>query len=90
MKELGINMEYTVWSAMFTPAGVPMEIQKALDAALQKAAADPAVVEAFKKSGTPLSYQNQATFRNWWDEDYKRLDAIIKVIVEKEKNERKG
>jgi tripartite-type tricarboxylate transporter receptor subunit TctC len=89
MKELDIDMEYTVWSAMFTPAGVPVEIQRQLDAAVTRAAADPAVLEAFKKSGTPLAHQNQATFRKWWDEDTKRLESIIKVIVEKEKTTRK-
>ncbi len=81
MKELGVDMEYSVWSAMFTPAGVPAEIKRALDVAVTKAAADPAVKAMFAKSGTPLAHQNAADFRTWWDQDTQRLETIIKKIV---------
>lgn len=85
MKELGVDMEFESWAAMFTPVGVPVEIQKALDAAVTKTVADKALQETFKKIGMPIAHQNQEEFRKWWDVDTQRLDNIIKTIVEAEK-----
>jgi tripartite-type tricarboxylate transporter receptor subunit TctC len=85
MKELGVDMEFESWAAMFTPAGVPVEIQKQLDAAVTKTVADPALQETFKKIGMPIAHQNREQFAAWWDKDTQRLDGIIKTIVEAEK-----
>ncbi|HEX2217136.1 MAG TPA: tripartite tricarboxylate transporter substrate binding protein [Xanthobacteraceae bacterium] len=40
------------WSAVFAPAGTPMEVQKILHKAFSEAAKDPFVVEATAKTGT--------------------------------------
>lgn len=84
MKELGVDLEYENWAAMFTPAAVPVEIQKALDEAVTKTVADATLQEHFKKIGMPIAHQNQDAFRKWWDVDTNRLDGIIKKIVEAE------
>lgn len=84
LKELGVDMEYTSWGAVFTPAGVPVEIQKQLDAAVTKTVADPALQDVFKKIGMPIAHLGQDEFRTWWDQDTQRLDRIIKAIVEAE------
>ena len=84
MKELGVDMEFESWAAVFTPAGVPVEIQKRLDAAITKSVADPDVQATFKKIGMPIAYQNREQFGPWWDKDTERLDKIIKTIVEAE------
>ncbi len=86
MKELGVPMEFENWAAVFTPAGVPVAIQKALDAAVTKTVSDPALQATFKKIGMPIAHQNQEQFRKWWDTDTERLDGIIKKIVEADKS----
>jgi tripartite-type tricarboxylate transporter receptor subunit TctC len=48
---LGPKFDIVYWQAMFAPAGTPAEVIKALNAALQEAVSDPALVERWKKEG---------------------------------------
>lgn len=88
MKELGIDLFYATWSGVFLPKGVPDDIVKAMDEAISKAVQDPDVANAYKKQGTALSYLNAADFRKFWDEDTARLEPIVKMIAEKEKDKK--
>lgn len=86
MKELGIDMFYATWAGVFLPKGTPPEIVKALDEAVGRAVKDPDVVNAFKKQGTGLAYLNAADFAKFWDEDTARLEPVVKLIADKEKD----
>jgi tripartite-type tricarboxylate transporter receptor subunit TctC len=48
---LGPKFDIVYWQGMFAPAGTPEPIIKALNAALQEAVADPALLERWKKEG---------------------------------------
>ena len=48
---LGPKFDIVYWQGMFAPAGTPAPVIKALNAALQEAVADPALVAKWKKEG---------------------------------------
>ena len=85
MKELGVEMDYSVWAGMFVPKGTPAEIKRTIGAVVTKAAKDADVKGNLAKSGVALAYQDADEFRTWWDSDTKRLESIIKTIVKSEK-----
>jgi tripartite-type tricarboxylate transporter receptor subunit TctC len=48
---LGPKFDIVYWQAMFAPAGTPPAVIKTLNAALQEAVSEPALVERWKKEG---------------------------------------
>ncbi|MDH2326910.1 tripartite tricarboxylate transporter substrate-binding protein [Cereibacter sp. SYSU M97828] len=60
--EAGIpEAEVSIWHGIYTPKGTPAEVNEALSASLQKALADPAIVQAFADLGTTPSPAEDAT-----------------------------
>ena len=81
LKELGVNLEYTVWAGAFMPKAVPAPIRKIIEDAIGKIANDPAFKATIAKSGSTLAYQNAADFQAWWDKDTAAMDVVIKKIA---------
>jgi tripartite-type tricarboxylate transporter receptor subunit TctC len=80
LKELGYDIEYYLWSAMFAPRGVPPAVVTTLRDAVRRAVQDPEFKTAAKKVQTPIAYQDADEFRAFWDADARKLAAIIKQI----------
>jgi tripartite-type tricarboxylate transporter receptor subunit TctC len=79
-KELGYDIEYYLWQALFAPKGVPEPIVKTLREAVAKAVKEPDFLQAMEKAGAGVHYQDAPEFQKWWDEDSKRLEDIVRVI----------
>jgi tripartite-type tricarboxylate transporter receptor subunit TctC len=79
-KELGYDIEYYLWQALFAPKGVPEPIIKILRAAVAKAVKEPDFLQAMEKAGSDVAYQDAPEFKVWWDQDSKRLEDIVRVI----------
>jgi tripartite-type tricarboxylate transporter receptor subunit TctC len=84
LAELGIDVEYLPWAALFTHKDVPAEIRKSLDEAVAKIAADPAFRDPLAKGGNTVAYQGAEEFRQWWEKDSARLSQIIHAINKKQ------
>jgi tripartite-type tricarboxylate transporter receptor subunit TctC len=79
-KELGYDMEYYIWTALFAPRGTPASALKTLREATRTAVQDAEFRTAMDKAQTPIAYQDADEFRAFWDADAARLAAVIKKI----------
>ena len=80
LKELGHDVEYYLWAALFAPRAVPPAVFATLRDATRRAVNDPEFRAAMDKVDTPVAYQDAEEFRAWWDADARRLAAVIKQI----------
>lgn len=80
LKEIGINVEYLIWSGLMAPAGTPPAIQHKLRDAVRQAVQDPDFKNAMAKVETPVSYLDAPEFQKFWDEDAKKLAEAVKRI----------
>jgi tripartite-type tricarboxylate transporter receptor subunit TctC len=81
LKELGVDVEYTVWVGLFMSKSVPANIRKIVDDAVAEIAADPAFKETIGKTGSTLAYQNAKEFQAWWEKDSANIDRIVRAIA---------
>jgi tripartite-type tricarboxylate transporter receptor subunit TctC len=80
LRELGYDVEYSLWAGLFAPSGVPAGVVKALREATRQAVADPDFKAAMDKAQTPIAYQDADEFKAWWDHDAAMLARVIKKI----------
>ncbi len=80
MKELGYDVEYYLWVAVFAPKNIPAHAFQALQEATRKAVQEPDFRSAMDKIHVPIAYQSADEFNAWWDADARRLATVIKRI----------
>lgn len=66
------------WQGMVVPAGTPKPIVEKLQKAIAKIAADPDVIERFKKQGVEIRSSTQAEFAAFYAKEEKTWVALIK------------
>jgi tripartite-type tricarboxylate transporter receptor subunit TctC len=66
------------WQGMVVPAGTPKPIVEKLQKAIAKVAADPDVIERFKKQGVEIRSSTQAEFQAFYDKEEKSWVTLIK------------
>ena len=80
LKELGYNVEFSVWVGLFAPKGTPGPVIAKLRAETKKAVES----ELFKKTianvGDVVAYLDQPEFAKFWDEDAKRVESAVQLI----------
>jgi tripartite-type tricarboxylate transporter receptor subunit TctC len=79
-KELGMDMEYFIWSGVFVPAATPAPIQAALRDAIRRTVQDPEFKATMEKLQTPVAYLDAPDFARYWDADAKRLHGALKGL----------
>jgi tripartite-type tricarboxylate transporter receptor subunit TctC len=72
------DFDVVFWQAMVVPAGTPKPIIDKLHATIVKVAADPDVVERFKKQGVEIRSSTPAEFKAWYLLEEKRWVTLIK------------
>ena len=80
LKELGYNAEFYIWSGLFAPAGTPAPVLATLRQAAQEAVKDAQFKSAMATIETPIYYLDAPEFQKFWDNDAKRLAAVVKKI----------
>jgi len=80
LKELGYDVEFSLWVGLFAPKGTSDAIVNRLREDARKAAESPAFHKAIDNLGDVVAYLDQADFRKFWDEDAKRVEAAVKSI----------
>lgn len=72
------DFDVVFWQGMVVPAGTPKPIVDKLQAAIAKVAADPDVIERFKKQGVEIRSSTPAEFKEWYLIEEKRWTTLIK------------
>jgi tripartite-type tricarboxylate transporter receptor subunit TctC len=80
MKELGLDVEYTIWIGLVAPAGTPEPIMKTLREAVAQVVRDAEFIELMKKVNTPIHYLDAPEFKTFWEADAKRLAQVVRAI----------
>jgi len=80
LKELGFDVEFSLWVGLFAPKGTPEPIIAKLRQESKKAAASEQFAKAIDNIGDVLAYQDQPEFAKFWDEDAKRVEDAVRSI----------
>jgi tripartite-type tricarboxylate transporter receptor subunit TctC len=80
LKELGFDVEFSLWVGLFAPKGTPEPIIAKLREESKKAAASEQFAKAIDNIGDVLAYQDQPEFAKFWDEDAKRVEDAVRSI----------
>jgi tripartite-type tricarboxylate transporter receptor subunit TctC len=80
MKELGYDIEFSLWVGLFAPKGTPNEIVEKLRIESKKAAQTEVFTKAIDNIGDVVAYLDQPEFAKFWDEDAKRVEAAVQAI----------
>jgi tripartite-type tricarboxylate transporter receptor subunit TctC len=79
-KELGYDIEFTNWAALFAPAATPDAVVSVLRGAMQKVANDPAFLASMEKAGIPVTYMDAPRFKSYWAADMARITRTVRLI----------
>src|SRR5262244_3506311 len=80
LKELGYDVEFSLWVGVFAPKNTPAPIIKVLGDAIKKAATGDQFKTAINNIGDEVAYLDPAAFAKFWDEDAKRVEAAVHAI----------
>jgi tripartite-type tricarboxylate transporter receptor subunit TctC len=80
LKELGYDVEVSLWTGLFVPKDVPAHVQKILRDATRKAVQDDEFKTASEKMQMPPAYLDADEFKTWWDKDSEMLAAAIRKM----------
>lgn len=79
-KELGYDVEFYIWSALFAPAGLSAGKLAQLQASARAASRDPSFVTAMATLETPIYYLDGPELKTFLDRDQKRLANVVKAM----------
>jgi tripartite-type tricarboxylate transporter receptor subunit TctC len=80
LKELGYNVEFSIWVGVFAPKGTPEAVIAKLRAETKNAVASEQFKKAVTNIGDVVAYLDQAEFRTFWDADAKRVEGAVQSI----------
>jgi tripartite-type tricarboxylate transporter receptor subunit TctC len=80
LKELGYDVEFSLWVGLFAPKGTPEPVVNRLRAEAKKAVATDQFRAAIKNIGDEMAYLDGPDFARFWDADAKRVEAAVQSI----------
>jgi tripartite-type tricarboxylate transporter receptor subunit TctC len=80
LKELGYDVEFSLWVGVFAPKGTPDAIVKRLREDVGRTAKTPEFAKAIANVGDFVAYLDQPEFAKFWDVDAKQVEAAVKSI----------
>ena len=80
LKELGYNVEFSIWVGLFAPKGTPAPVIAKLRAETKKAVESEQFNTTIANIGDVVAYLDQPEFAKFWDEDAKRVEDAVHLI----------
>jgi tripartite-type tricarboxylate transporter receptor subunit TctC len=80
LKELGHDVEFSLWVGLFAPKGTPDAVVARLREATRRAVADEQFGKAIQNIGDLVAHLDQPEFAKFWDEDAKRVEDAVRSI----------
>ena len=79
-KELGLDIEFNSWAALFVPAGTPATVLQRLRDALRRATADPEFTRAMRAGNQTIDHRDGSAFQSWFEQERRELAATVRSI----------
>jgi tripartite-type tricarboxylate transporter receptor subunit TctC len=80
LKELGYDVEFSIWVGLFAPKGTPGAVIAKWRAESKKAAETEQFKRAITNIGDAVAFLDQPEFTKFWDADAKRVESAVKLI----------
>jgi tripartite-type tricarboxylate transporter receptor subunit TctC len=80
LKELGYDVEFSIWAGLFAPRGTPEDVIRKLREETARAAATPQFSQAIQNIGDVVAHLDQPEFAKFWDEDARRVEDAVQSI----------
>ena len=80
LKELGHDVEFSIWCGLFAPKGTPDAVITRLREETKKVVATEQFKTAIANVGDVVAHMDQPEFRTFWDADAKRVEAAVQSI----------
>ena len=80
LKELGYNVEFSLWVGVFAPLKTPQANVDVIRTAVKQVANGDQFKTAIANIGDEVAYLDQSDFAKFWDEDAKRVEAAVHAI----------
>jgi tripartite-type tricarboxylate transporter receptor subunit TctC len=80
LKELGYDVEFSIWCGLFAPKGTPDAVITRLRDETKKAVASEQFKNAIANIGDVVAHLDQPEFKAFWDADAKRVEAAVQAI----------
>jgi tripartite-type tricarboxylate transporter receptor subunit TctC len=80
LKELGYDVEFSLWCGLFAPKGTPQPIIDKWRAETKVAVAAPTFVQAMQNIGEVIEFLDQPEFKAFWEVDAKRVEEAVRQI----------
>jgi tripartite-type tricarboxylate transporter receptor subunit TctC len=80
LKELGYDVEFSLWVGLFAPKGTPGAATDRIRAETRKVVATEQFKSAIHNIGDEVAYLDGPEFARFWDEDAKRVEAAVQSI----------
>jgi len=80
LKELGYDVEFSLWVGLFAPAQTPQPNVDVIRAAVRQVANGEQFKTAIANIGDEVAYLDQPEFARFWDEDARRVEAAVQAI----------
>jgi tripartite-type tricarboxylate transporter receptor subunit TctC len=80
LKELGYNVEFSIWVGLFAPKGTPDAVITRVRTETRNVANSDQFKKAIANIGDVVAYQDQPDFVKFWDADAKRVEAAVQSI----------
>jgi tripartite-type tricarboxylate transporter receptor subunit TctC len=80
LKELGYDVQFSLWVGVFAPKGTPDPVIKVLRDDIKKVATGDQFKTAITNIGDEVAYLDAPQFAKFWDEDAKRVEAAVHAI----------
>ncbi len=79
MKELGYDLQFSVWRGLFAPKGTPADVVDRLDAACKDAATSQGFKEFSAKTNTDILYMDKTAFAGFVKSEFEKNGEILKA-----------
>ncbi len=80
LKELGYDVEFSIWCGLFAPKGTPDAVTTRLREETKKVVASEQFRNAIANIGDVVAHLDQPEFKAFWDADAKRVEAAVQSI----------
>ena len=80
LKELGYDVEFSIWVGLFAPKGTPDPIVAKVRAETKKVVETEQFKAAIANIGDVVAYLDQPEFKAFWDADAQRVEAAVQSI----------